>query len=44
LKKGTLHHSSIGKHGSTTVFMQPAPTARASSPAAPRAQCSTWSA
>src|SRR5512143_3048909 len=24
LKKGTLHHSSIGKHGSTTVFMQPA--------------------
>jgi small subunit ribosomal protein S5 len=24
LKKGTLHHPSIGKHGSTTVFMQPA--------------------
>ena len=24
LKKGTLHHATIGKHGSTTVFMQPA--------------------
>ena len=25
LKNGTLHHSVIGKHGATTVFMQPAP-------------------
>jgi small subunit ribosomal protein S5 len=24
LKKGTLHHAVIGKHGSTVVFMQPA--------------------
>lgn len=24
LKNGTLHHAVIGKHGSTTVFMQPA--------------------
>src|SRR6201987_3476300 len=25
LKKGTLHHAVTGKHGSTIVFMQPAP-------------------
>lgn len=25
LKNGTLHHAVIGKHGATTVFMQPAP-------------------
>ncbi len=24
LKKGTLHHATLGKHGSTKVFMQPA--------------------
>lgn len=25
LKNGTLHHAVTGKHGATTVFMQPAP-------------------
>ncbi|WP_137940006.1 30S ribosomal protein S5 [Chitinivorax sp. B] len=25
LRNGTLHHTVVGKHGATTVFMQPAP-------------------
>jgi small subunit ribosomal protein S5 len=40
LKNGTLHHSVIGKHGASSVLMQPAPRVPASSPAVRCALCS----
>ena len=40
LKNGTLHHAVTGKHGATTVFMQPVRKVPVSSPAARCAPCS----